>query len=133
DGDAYRLSMRIGAELRTIADPSCRELFVAAVVVAASFVEGTPPNATASGPEPVPTPVTPVAPVASATAVPPSAPQQDKEPSPRPPADNVARAEASARAARGVGFGVGAGVGTSFGFLPQPSVAAELVVSAQVP
>src|ERR1700753_1569443 len=40
DVDAYRLTMQVGDEQRTLRDPSCPHLFMAAVVVAASLVEG---------------------------------------------------------------------------------------------
>jgi hypothetical protein len=121
DGDAYRLSMRVGDESRIIQDPSCRELFVAAVVVAAAVVEGNTPRGgeRATVPDGVST-----APPVSATQAPPMVPPQN--PAPARPDSIEGASPLPASSGNRVAFGIGAGVGTSFGFLPKPSLAAEL-------
>jgi hypothetical protein len=128
DGDEYRLAMRVGDERRTLRDPSCPHLFMAAVVVAVSLVEGphrdAGPAIADGAPGATPTP--------SPTAAPQTEPPQTTQaPSPKPPPPRAPEPEHAHGS--GLGLGVGAGIGTSFGFLPGPSLAIELGTSLHLP
>jgi len=110
DGAEFRLYMQVGTEVRAFHDANCAELFRAAVVVAVSLAEG---------------------PAAHRDSSPAPAPRTQKEASAPPGrSDDASAAPATKdgpRGRSGPGIGVGAGVGTNFGFLPHPSVNAELI------
>jgi hypothetical protein len=110
DGPEFRLYMQVGTEVRAFHDASCAELLRAAVVVVVSLAEGPAAHRESSG-----APETPVT----------------KSPESRTDAANPkAPAKAASHERSGAAFGIGAGAGTNFGFLPHPSLAAELVGSA---
>jgi hypothetical protein len=113
DGTEFRLYMRVGTEVRAFHDASCAELLRAAVVVAVSLAEGPTAERESSAAPPAKMP--------EETQVPRA---RTDEPAAPPEKDAGSRDRSRPR------IGIGAGVGTNFGFLPHPSVAAELIGSA---
>ena len=116
DGAEFRLHMQVGREVRAFHDASCAELVRAADVVVVSLVEGPAPHRESAGVPESRVPLETESARARTNDENPAAPEQKQT--------------ATARERSGPRFGIGAGVGTNFGFLPHPSVAAELIGSA---